>query len=79
MTVRNVNGVYRSFGFYLNCWEHKTSYGDFGNIFFENIDLRQTAPNYEYRKPMLFSIGGHVECLTFKNIRHHNPCDARPV
>ena len=44
VTVRNVSGTYRSFGFFLNPWFPKATYGNFGNIFFENIDLRQTAP-----------------------------------
>lgn len=79
VTVRNVTGTYRSFGFYLNCWFPGSTYGNFGNIFFENIDLRQTAPNYDYCVPMLFSIGGNIECMTFKNIRHHNPFDARSL
>lgn len=79
VTVRNVTGSYRSFGFFINCWFPGETYGNFGNIFFENIDLRQTAPNYDYRPPMLFCIGGSIECLTFKNIRHHNPSDARTL
>jgi len=79
VTVRNVSGTYRSFGFFLNPWVQKATYGNFGNIFFENIDLRQTAPNYDYRPPFLFNIGGNVECMTFKNIRHHNPCDSRTL
>jgi hypothetical protein len=82
VTVRNVSGTYRSFGFFLNPrmpWEQKRTYGNFGNIFFENIDLRQTAPNYDYIPPVLFSIGGNVECMTFKNIRHHHPCDSRTL
>ena len=59
----------------------KETYGDFGNIFFENIDLRQTAPNYDYRPPFLFCIGGNVECMTFKNIHHapRFPFDFQPL
>ena len=79
VTVRNVSGTYRSFGFLLNPWFTKGTYGNFGNIFFENIDLRQTAPNFDYRPPFLFCIGGNVECMTFKNIRHHHPCDSRTL
>lgn len=87
VTVRNVSGTYRSFGFFLNPWDRPWSikaidtvtYGNFGNIFFENIDLRQTAPNFDYRPPFLFCIGGNVECMTFKNIRHHNPYDNRTL
>lgn len=79
VTIRNMSGTYRSFGFYINCWFPGATYGDFKNIFFENIDLRQTTPNYNYRPPMLFSIGGNIECLTFKNIRHHKPSDNRAL
>ncbi len=79
VTVRNVSGVYRSFGFYINCWFPGETYGDFGNIFIENIDLREADPNYGYRAPMLFSIGGNIECLTMKNIRHHLPRDNRTL
>ncbi len=79
VTVRNVSGTYRSFGFLLNPWFTKATYGNFGNIFFENIDVRQTAPNYDYRPPMLFNIGCNVECMTFTNIRHHHPCDSRTL
>lgn len=79
VTIKNVTGTYRSFGFYINAWFPDKSYGNFGNILFENIDLRQTAPNYDYTPPMLFRIGGNVECITFKNIRHHNPIDNRTL
>ena len=79
VTVRNVTGTYRSFGFYINNWFPEGTYGDFKNIFIENVDLRQTAPNYDYRPPMLFSVGGNVESLIMKNIRHHHPCDDRAL
>ncbi len=79
ITIRNVSGTYRSFGFYINAWFEDSTYGNFGNILIENIDLCQTKPNYTYRPPMLFSIGGNIECITFKNIRHHNPYDNRTI
>ncbi len=79
VTVRNVSGTYRSFGFYINNWFPGNTYGDFKNIFIENVDLRQTEPNYDYRAPMLFGIGGNIESLTMKNIRHHQPTDARTL
>ena len=78
VTIRNVTGTYKSFGFYINPWFHD-GYGAFGNILIENVDLRQTEPNYRYTNPFLFRIGGNIECLTLKNIRHHFPCDSRPV
>ncbi|MBR5743319.1 MAG: hypothetical protein IKX85_05900 [Clostridia bacterium] len=79
VTLRNISGTYRSFGFYFNCWFPGETFGDFGNIFVENVDLRQTAPNYDYRAPMLFSVGGNVESLTVKNLRHHKPRDGRAL
>ena len=78
VTIRNVTGTYKSFGFYINPWFHD-AYGAFGNILIENVDLRQTEPNYTYTNPFLFRIGGNIECLTLKNIRHHFPMDARPI
>ena len=79
VTVRNVSGTYRSFGFYINSWFPGETYGDFKNIFIENVDLRQTKPNYDYRSPMLFGIGGNIESLIMKNIRHHQPTDNRTL
>ncbi len=79
VTVRNVSGTYRSFGFYINNWFPGSTYGDFKNIFIENVDLRQTKPNYDYRAPILFGIGGNIESLTMKNIRHHQPTDNRTL
>jgi hypothetical protein len=78
VTIRNVTGTYKSFGFYINPWFHD-AYGSFGNILIENVDLRQSEPNYTYTTPFLFRIGGNIECLTLKNIRHHFPSDSRPI
>lgn len=78
VTIRNVYGTYKSFGFYINPWFHE-NYGAFGNILIENVDLRQSEPNYHYTNPFLFRIGGDIECLTLKNIRHHYPSDSRPI
>ncbi len=79
VTIRNVQGSYRSFGFYINSWFPDTTAGNFGDIFIENINLTHTAPNYDYRPPMLFSVGGDIRCLTLKNIRHEHPIDARAI
>lgn len=79
VTIRNVIGTYRSFGFYIMGWYEDMNGGDFGDIFIENVALRHTAPNYDYRSPMLFNVGGNVRCLTLKNIRHEYPVDSRPV
>ena len=82
VTIRNVTGTYRSYGFYILPWfldrENKTC-GNFGNIFIENVDLREMPPTYTYRPPALFIVGGNIECLTLKNIRAHSPADSRPL
>lgn len=77
VTIRNVTGQYRSFGFYINPWFPDDACGNFGNIFFENIDLKEHPHTYSYYGPVLLSVGGNIECLTLKNIRHHNSYDAR--
>ena len=79
ITVRNVNGNYRSFGFYLSAWDyqHKGLQGNFGSILFENIDLRQTKADYTYTEPFLFRISGRHQCLTLKDIYYHDPVDDR--
>ena len=79
VTVRNVSGTYRSYGFYINPWFADDCVGNFGNIFIENVDLQALVPNYNYRPACLFSAGGNIESLTMKNIRHHNSCDNRQL
>lgn len=78
LTIRNVTGTYKSFGFYIHPWFHD-AYGAYGQILIENVDLRQTEPNYHYTNPFLFRIGGDIESLTLKNICHHFPSDSRPI
>lgn len=70
--VRNVTGTFKSIGFFINAW-FPGSGGNYGNITFENIDLKQTVHKYTYVEPLLFRIGGHYDSLTFKNISHQNP------
>lgn len=77
--IKNVTGTYRSFGFYINPWFRGAKGGNFGNIIFDTIDLRQSRPNYTYTTPMLFRLGGRFESLTLRNIYHHNPSDNRSV
>jgi hypothetical protein len=79
VTVRNVSGTYRSFGFFINAWFTDDTCGQYGNIIFENIDLRPEAPNYSYRPPFLFQIGGKMEHLTFRNIHDHHSRYQRPL
>jgi len=73
VTVRNVSGTYRSYGFFINPWYESTNGGHFGNIVLENIDLRPLKNNYTYFSPFLFKLGGNIESLTLRNIYHHHP------
>ncbi len=79
ITIRNISGNYRSFGFYLSAWDYKRRglQGNFGSILFENIDVRQTKPDYTYTEPFLFRISGRHRNLTLRNIQYHDPADDR--
>ena len=85
VTIRNVTGTYNAYGFYINPWFIDEKMGNFGNIFFENIDLRPEKdihiPNhYTKSNPaFLFSIGGDIESLTFKNINWYHSVDNRNI
>jgi len=81
ITIRNVSGVYRSFGFYLSAWDYKGKgyQGEFGHIFFENINLKQSRQDYTYTVPFLFRVSGKHQALHLKNIHYYNPSDNRYV
>lgn len=79
ITIRNVTGIYKSFGFYLSAWDYQKQglQGDFGSIFIENVDLRSSGHIYDYTQPFLFRISGRHRALSLKNISCHNPGDDR--
>jgi hypothetical protein len=78
VTVRNVTGSCRSFAFRINCFYPDLTYGDFGSIVFENIDVRPLPiVGGIYEPTALFRIGGNIECLTLRNIREHQIIDNR--
>ncbi len=72
VTVRNVTGTFKSFGFFICPWFPGNG-GNYGQITIENVDLRQANHKYEYTNPFLFRIGGNIESITLRNISHHNP------
>lgn len=79
ITIRNVSGNYRSFGFYLSAWDYKARGmpGDFGSIVVENVDLRQTQSVYTYTEPFLFRISGRHRSIALRNINYFDPTDDR--
>ena len=69
--IKNVTGTYKSFGFFINPWLCDDQVkGNIGSLTFENIDLRQENHKYHYSVPLLFRLGGSIERLVLKNIRH---------
>jgi len=72
VVVRNVTGTYRSFGFVVNPWFDGPG-GHYGNIVFDNIDLRPLKQNYCYNDPFLFKFGGNIESMILNNIHMHTP------
>ena len=81
ITIRNVSGNYRSFGFYLSAWDYQKRgmHGDFGSIVIENVDLRQTKADYTYTDPFLFRISGRHKSLALRNINYFDPTDDRSI
>ena len=79
VTVKNVTGVYRSYGFFINPFFNegvKPGCG-YGSIVIDTVNLKSEAIDYHYTEPFLFRVGGHVECLTLRNIQHSHPRDSR--
>jgi hypothetical protein len=81
ITIRNISGVYRSFGFYLSAWDYQTKglAGEFGHCYFENINLRQSKQDYTYTAPFLFRVSGKHQSIHLKNIYYYDPADSRYI
>lgn len=82
VTIRNVYGIYKSFGFFVTPWYGYglgEGEGNYGSLVFENIDLVHTYHKYLYTTPFLFRLGGKIEHLTLRNIKHYALNDDRPI
>ena len=77
ISIRNVIGTYRSYGFSIKPWYPGRAGGNFGSISIDQVDLRALKNNYDYAKPFLFKIGGNIESLSLSNIHHHVPDNNR--
>ncbi len=77
--IKNITGTYKSYGFFINPWicshYQDKSYGNFGSITFENIDIKQVGKKYDYTKPCLFRLGGIMDTIRFKKIHFVNSGD----
>ncbi len=79
VVIKNVTGVYRSYGFFINPF---TSAGvkegaGYGNIVVDTVNMQSSGVDYDYTENFLFRVGGRVEALTIKNVQNVNPFDNR--
>lgn len=72
ITVRNVTGTFRSFAFSINPF-YRGNFGKYGDIFIENVDLRQLDATYHYTPMTFMQLGGDMDCITLKNVRFRSP------
>ena len=79
VTIRNVSGTYRNFGFYICPWYMDHHSGRIADVLIENINLTAEEYDYDYRDRMLFCVAGIVENLTIQNVRHHATSDKRTL
>lgn len=73
VTVRNVSGTYRIFAFSIQPFYRGDTFGKYGDIFIENVDVRQIEAEYHYTPMTFMQLGGDMECITLKNVRFRNP------
>lgn len=79
VTIRNVSGTYRNFGFYICPWYMDHHSGTVRDVLIEDINLVAEDYDYDYRSRMLFCIAGIVENLTIRNVRHRAIHDKRTL
>lgn len=73
VTVRNVTGTYRTFAFSIEPFFRGETFGKYGDILIENVDLRQIEATYHYTPLTFMQLGGNMDCITLKNVRFRNP------
>lgn len=73
VTVKNVTGTYRTYGFSIIPFYPGEDFSNVGDLYFENIDLRQLPETYHYSPLTFMQFGGNIECVTLKNVRFHSP------
>ncbi len=73
VTIRNVTGTYRTFAFSIMPFVRGETFGSYGDILIENVNLTQLEATYHYTPLSFMELGGNVECFTLKNVRFKNP------
>ena len=79
VTIRNVSGAYRNFGFYICPWYMDHHSGRIADVLIENINLTAEEYDYDYRDRMLFCVAGIVENLTIQIVQHTTLIDKRTL
>ncbi len=73
VTVRNVTGTYRTFAFSIMPFVRGETFGNYGDIFIENVSLTQLDATFHYTPLSFMELGGNIESFTLKNVRFNNP------
>ena len=73
VTIKNVTGTYRTFAFSIIPFFAGETFGNIGDLYFENINLRQIKETYHYTPLTFFHAGGNIKSMTLKNVRFHSP------
>lgn len=79
VTIRNVSGTYRNFGFYICPWYMDHHSGTVRDVLIENVNLVAEEYDYDYRERMLFCVAGIVDNLTIRNVTHRPLYEKRPI
>ncbi len=73
ISFKNITGRTRTYGFSIIPFYPGENFGNVGDIYFENIDIRQIPQTYNYTPLTFMQLGGNFENVTMKNVRFHNP------
>lgn len=73
VVIRNVTGTYRTFAFSIQPFVRGETFGHYGDIFIENVNLTQKETYYHYTPLSFMELGGNVENFTLKNVRFASP------
>ena len=73
VVIRNVTGTYRTFAFSIQPFVRGETFGSYGDIFIENVNLTQKEDYYHYTPLSFMELGGNVDNFTLKNVRFANP------
>lgn len=71
--LRNITGTYRTFVFSIMPFVRGETFGSYGDIFIENVNVTQLEATYHYTPMSFMELGGNVDNFTLKNVRFSHP------